>query len=433
MRNYCCLIRQSVEACFDGNGKRVKKAEGGANTYYVYSSVIGSAVMEVNSSSVQRAYVMNGGAVVAQRNPDGNFYWLHADHLGSGRKMTNTSGNLTYRAEFDPYGKLLYEWSATPNQNTKKFTGYERDAGSGLDYAQARMYGSEWGRFMSPDPAGLASANAYSPMSLNRYSYVGGDPVNRVDPSGLLTLLVHGTGSDPNEHEWANYGSEFWQNVSTTFGEEATPFDWREYSSTLQVSFLEGYYGILAGGLKLANFLNKYPFKEGEKLNIVAHSHGGNIVKVASLLINHEIDNLVTLGTPQNSDLGVIINGHKAAKNHCNVSSLVDYKQFYGSSPTQVAATGYYTGLGFANGYASTHYWWMSIFEPDPYLKAYYQGQSVYHAQLSALYFADAAAWYMSTRINPVANRNVILGYESHHDLITAETWKDNVRSGCGF
>ena len=133
--------------------------------------------------------------------------------------MTNTSGNLTYRAEFDPYGKLLFEWSATPNQNTKKFTGYERDAGSGLDYAQARMYGSEWGRFLSPDPSGLASANAYSPMSLNRYSYVGGDPVNRVDPSGLLTLLIHGTGSDPNEHEWANKDSDFWQAVYNTFGE----------------------------------------------------------------------------------------------------------------------------------------------------------------------------------------------------------------------
>ena len=170
---------------FDGNGKRVKKTEGGASTYYVYSSVIGSAVMEVTSAGVQRAYVMNGGSVVAQRNPDGNFYWLHADHLGSGRKMTNASGNLTYRAEFDPYGKLTYEWSATPNQNTKKFTGYERDAGSGLDYAQARMYGSEWGRFLSPDPAGLAAARMTSPKSLNRYTYTEGNPVNYIDPGGL--------------------------------------------------------------------------------------------------------------------------------------------------------------------------------------------------------------------------------------------------------
>ena len=186
---------------FDGNGKRVKKTESGASTYYVYSSVIGSAVMEVASAGVQRAYVMNGGNVLAQRNPDGQFYWLHMDHLGSGRKMTNTSGNLTYRAEFDPYGKLTYEWSATPNQNTKKFTGYERDAGSGLDYAQARMYASEWGRFLSPDPLPWKKIRLKRPRSLNRYSYVEGNPVNFTDPSGLdcfeTGCNISGGGSGP--------------------------------------------------------------------------------------------------------------------------------------------------------------------------------------------------------------------------------------------
>ena len=102
---------------------------------------------------------------------------------------------MTYRAEFDPYGKLLYEWSATPNLNTKKFTGYERDAGSGLDYAQARMYSSEWGRFLSPDPKGLAAANQNSPMTLNRYSYTNGNPVNFVDPDGTDSRAFRSTSS----------------------------------------------------------------------------------------------------------------------------------------------------------------------------------------------------------------------------------------------
>ncbi len=129
--------------------------------------------------------VMNGGSVVAQLNPNGQFYWLHLDDLGSGRKMTDSSGNMTNRAEFDPYGKLLYEWSSPTNLNTRKFTGYERDAATGLDYAQARMYASEWGRFLSPDPLSAGSANMLSPKTFNRYSYASGDPVNRIDPAGL--------------------------------------------------------------------------------------------------------------------------------------------------------------------------------------------------------------------------------------------------------
>jgi RHS repeat-associated protein len=159
---------------YDGNGKRVKKSESGTTTYYVISSVLGSA-MEVTSAGVQRAYVMSGSSVVAQLNPNSSFYWLHLDHLGPGRKMTDSSGNVVYRAEFDPWGKLTYEWSSPGNLNTRKFTGYERDAATNLDYAQTRMYSSEWGRFLSPDPAGLGAARMTSPKSLNRYAYTEGN------------------------------------------------------------------------------------------------------------------------------------------------------------------------------------------------------------------------------------------------------------------
>ncbi|MBK8315696.1 MAG: RHS repeat-associated core domain-containing protein [Acidobacteria bacterium] len=97
--------------------------------------------------------------------------------------MTDQNGTMVYRGEFDPYGNLVYEWGLA-GLNTRKFTGYERDSNTGLDYANARMYGSGRGRFMQPDPAGLKGANRNNPASLNRYSYVNNDPVNSIDPSG---------------------------------------------------------------------------------------------------------------------------------------------------------------------------------------------------------------------------------------------------------
>jgi RHS repeat-associated protein len=171
---------------YDGDGKRVKKTEGGTTTYYVYSSKLGQSVMEVNTNSVQRAYVYSGGKVVAMQATDGQFYWLHTNHLGNSRAMTDGSGNLTYKGQFDPYGATLTEWSGSGNTNlnSKKFTGYERDSATGLDYAQARMYNSSRGRFMTPDPIGLKGANHKIPQSLNRYSYVQNDPVNATDPTG---------------------------------------------------------------------------------------------------------------------------------------------------------------------------------------------------------------------------------------------------------
>ena len=67
--------------------------------------------------------------------------------------------------------------------------------------------------------------------------------------------------------------------------------------------FCPTYSSIYIGSGGLADFINSLQFTPGAKLNVVAHSHGGNVVKVASYFISHPITNLVNLGTPQNWDL----------------------------------------------------------------------------------------------------------------------------------
>ena len=172
---------------YDGAGMRVKKVEGGGTTYYVRSSKLGNTAFEVAGTGIQRAYIYSsGGKLIAEQATDGQFYWHHTNHLSSARAMTGTSGNLVYRGQFDPHGQALSEWSASGNTNlsTKKFTGYERDTVTGLDYAEARTYKGGRGRFMQADPIGLKAVQASQPQSLNRYSYVKNDPVNFRDPKG---------------------------------------------------------------------------------------------------------------------------------------------------------------------------------------------------------------------------------------------------------
>ncbi len=177
---------------YDGDGKRVRVTDGGASVFYIYSSALGQSVMEVTQAGVQRAYVYNGTKVVAMQATDGQFYWLHTNHLGNSRAMTDANGNLAYKGHFDPFGQMLNEWSSSGNNNLnlKKFTGYERDIVTGLDYAQVRMYNSAKGRFTKPDPRGLKAANLKRPQSLNRYAYVENDPVNYADPTGTTGIPV---------------------------------------------------------------------------------------------------------------------------------------------------------------------------------------------------------------------------------------------------
>lgn len=54
-----------------------------------------------------------------------------------------------------------------------------------------------------------------------------------------------------------------------------------------------------AAAKQLETLIHDHKFADGEKLNIVAHSHGGNVVAEATQEgIGHNIDHVVTLGTP---------------------------------------------------------------------------------------------------------------------------------------
>jgi RHS repeat-associated protein len=75
--------------------------------------------------------------------------------------------------------------NASSAENRFKFTGHERDGESGLDHAWFRQYASKTGRWMTPDPGGLAVVDPFNPQTWNRYAYVLNDPINLRDPSGL--------------------------------------------------------------------------------------------------------------------------------------------------------------------------------------------------------------------------------------------------------
>ena len=101
------------------------------------------------------------------------------DRLGSVRGNSNGE-----KFSYYPYGE---ERTSTVD-GRDKFGTYSRDS-AGQDYADQRYYGSGTGRFWSADPY-MNSAGAGSSASWNRYGYTRGDPMNRIDPSGLADITV---------------------------------------------------------------------------------------------------------------------------------------------------------------------------------------------------------------------------------------------------
>jgi len=111
------------------------------------------------------------------------------DRLGSVRAKFGSNG--VAQIAYYPWGE---ERTSTAD-GTDKFATYFRD-GVGQDYANARYFNSNLGRFWSPDPSVIG--NPTDPVSFNRYAYTGGDPVNRTDSTGAGWQCTPGPNGEPD-------------------------------------------------------------------------------------------------------------------------------------------------------------------------------------------------------------------------------------------
>jgi len=154
---------------YDGDGKRMKKVTATETTYTFYA--LGGSISEFTTS--------NAIATATAASATDKCFYHATDKLGSAVLVINSAGVAVENNRTLPYGE---PWMTdTASTNDKKFTTYERDKESNLDYAMNRYMSYNYGRFLSLDKA---SAENKSPISLNRYLYTADDPVNRTDPTG---------------------------------------------------------------------------------------------------------------------------------------------------------------------------------------------------------------------------------------------------------
>jgi RHS repeat-associated protein len=168
---------------YDAYGRRVSKTISSTATNYLYD---GANIVQELSGTTPTANLLSGGIdeVFTRTDSNGTANFL-TDALGSAINLTDSSGNSLAQYAYDPFGNTFV--TSGSSANLFQYTGREND-GTGVYYYRERFYSPILNRFLSEDPIQYAGG-------FNFYTYVGGDPVSRVDPLGLCWIYVQSTGA----------------------------------------------------------------------------------------------------------------------------------------------------------------------------------------------------------------------------------------------
>ena len=119
----------------------------------------------------------------SDKDTDGTTYY-HYNNIGSTTKLTDNNGNVIQSYEYGAYGEVLSgDTKITPFLYNGQL-GVMTD-NNGLYYMRARYYNVNIKRFINQD---VVHGSINVSQSLNRYSYVQGNPIKLTDPFGLSPL-----------------------------------------------------------------------------------------------------------------------------------------------------------------------------------------------------------------------------------------------------
>ncbi len=169
---------------YNAFGERIRKAvhsgpgQKPVITYYLYDGhTLVAEADETGAITVQYVYLDDHRPVAMLAG--GEIHGIHGDHLGTPRLVTGADGDVVWRTDVAPFGAatVVHEGIVL----NLRLPGQYFDAETGTHYNYLRDYDPATGRYLTSDPIGLRGG-------ANTYAYVGADPLNGSDPTGLLRL-----------------------------------------------------------------------------------------------------------------------------------------------------------------------------------------------------------------------------------------------------
>jgi RHS repeat-associated protein len=194
---------RSMSFAYDANGRQIKATRASVpDAWTVYDAAGKRVATKINDVWQYVVYDAFGKLVAEygiQSEGLGGVKYIQQDAQGSVRTVTNNNGFVIARTDHQAFGddvgygvglRSIEQGYSVGKVARQGYGSTENDQGSGQQHTLFRKLETQAGRWSSPDPY-KGSMSIGDPQSFNRYSYVGNDPTNFVDPTGLYEACIH--------------------------------------------------------------------------------------------------------------------------------------------------------------------------------------------------------------------------------------------------
>jgi RHS repeat-associated protein len=205
----------TLQYLIDPIGRRIGRLVNGTlDKGWLYLDDLRPAAQLNSAGQLEAIYVYATRAnvpeyIVEKTGGSNVLYRIIADHLGTPRRVVRTSdGVVVHELDVDEWGNITRETGTNTGLHPFGFAGGLRDRGTGLLRFGARDYDPRIGRWTARDPILFGAGQT------NLYAYVSNDPINRLDPTGLVVDLP---GNFPDLSQvfgaLADFASTWWYGV----------------------------------------------------------------------------------------------------------------------------------------------------------------------------------------------------------------------------